>query len=215
MTKTRIFCRRLYSRFSSKSRSLSFLLRDRRLFAPRSPAGRSKPCEGRPARPQSGADFIISLAVAQNGCFLEQFSLPGRLAGEGIACLKFFFTALILTARIFPHTCVSGGPAALNVSYFNLAPQDNAVTCVYVCWWPSACSSRILPPKTKWTGASNQSSCLCIRVLPKPHPQSTRSLPPLWTLLLSVRSPCLVRDTASSTCGAEPELRTLTRKCII
>lgn len=34
-------------------------------------------------------------------------------------------------------------------------------------------SSRVLPPKTKWRGASNQSSCKCIRVLPRPHPQST------------------------------------------
>lgn len=161
------FCSRLCSRFFSRiSRRPSFLLQDRRLCAPRSSVFRSKPCKGCSPRSQSAADFIISIVVAQNGCCLEQFSLPGRLGEQPL-----IFCPHVNCAHCLTHTglsCVSS-----HTLCYNVAPQDNAVTCVYIWWWPSTCFSRILPPKTKWRGASNQSSCQCIRVLPKPHPQST------------------------------------------
>lgn len=70
--------------FSRDSRSPSFLLQRRRLLAPQSSVGRSKPCKGCFPRSQSGADFIISIAVVQNGRCLEQFSLPGRLAEHAL-----------------------------------------------------------------------------------------------------------------------------------
>lgn len=138
---------------------------DRRRLSHR--VGRAKPCQGCSLRLQSGADFIISIAAVQNGCCLEQFSLPGRLPEQ--AALPPFLS--------FCHFSHAGRsvrvPQPSHLAWLHVAPQDNAVTCVYIWWWPSTCFSRILPPKTKWRGASNQSSCQWIRVLPKPHPQST------------------------------------------
>lgn len=40
---------------------------------------RAEPCAGCSPRSRSVVDWIISIAVAQNGCCLEQFPLPGRL----------------------------------------------------------------------------------------------------------------------------------------
>lgn len=98
--------------FPRRSGSPSFLLQDRRLFAPRSPAGRSKPCKGCSPWFQSVADFIISIAVAQNGCCLEQFPLPGRLVEHGVSLFS-HFTALSHTHTRSVLVCERVSPTAL------------------------------------------------------------------------------------------------------
>lgn len=84
---------------------------------------RRKRCKDRSLRSQSRADFLISIAVAQNGCCLEQFSLPGRhcrpLSFLSL-CSAFTLTARVLSRRPPPSLslCLSlcGSTAVLQPS---------------------------------------------------------------------------------------------------